>query len=120
MPRATWRLSFAAAAVLLAAADTYVVVLVLTNIMSDVGIGIDQLQRAAPIVSGFLLGYVVVLPLLGRLSDIHGRQPVFLGCLALFAGGSLVTATAHGLGSVVVGRTIQELGGCGRVPVKLA
>ena len=120
MPRATWRLSFAAAAVLLAAADTYVVVLVLTNIMTDVGIGIDQLQRATPIVSGFLLGYVVVLPLLGRLSDIHGRQPVFLGCLGLFAAGSLITATAHGLGSVVVGRTIQGLGGGGLVPVTLA
>jgi MFS family permease len=114
------RLAVASAAVLLAAADTYVVVLALPDIMRDVGIGIDQLQRAAPIVSGFLLGYVVVLPLLGRLSDLYGRRPVFLGCLATFAVGSTLTATSEGLPLVVAGRTLQGLGGGGLVPVTLA
>lgn len=118
--RARWQLAFASAAVLLAAADTYVVVLALTSIMGDIGIGINDLQRATPIISGFLLGYVVVLPLLGRLSDLYGRRPVFLGCLLLFAAGSLVTAAAHDLTGVVVGRTIQGLGGGGLVPVTLA
>src|SRR5919108_1608702 len=75
---ARWRLGFACAAVLLAAADTYVVVLALPSIMRDVGLSLDQLQQAAPIVSGFLLGYVVVMPLLGRLSDLYGRRPVFI------------------------------------------
>src|SRR5438477_4336683 len=88
------RLVVACAAVLLAAADTYVVVLALPSIMRDVGIGLDQLQEAAPIVSGFLCGYVVVLPLLGRLSDVYGRRPVLLGCLGVFALGSVVTAGA--------------------------
>jgi MFS family permease len=110
----------ASAAVLLAAADTYVVVLALPSIMRDVGLSLDQLQEAAPIVSGFLCGYVVVLPLLGRLSDLYGRRPVLLGCLAVFALGSAVTASAHGLGVVVAGRTLQGLGGGGLVPVTLA
>ena len=68
------RLVVACAAVLLAAADTYVVVLALPSIMRDVGIGLDQLQEAAPIVSGFLCGYVVVLPLLGRRQLIDGNE----------------------------------------------
>jgi len=106
--------------VLLAAADTYVVVLALPSIMRDIGISLDQLQQAAPIVSGFLLGYVVVLPLLGRLSDIYGRRPVFVGCLVAFALGSVLTATADALPLVVAGRTIQGLGGGGLVPVTLA
>jgi len=114
------RLVVACAAVLLAAADTYVVVLALPSIMRDVGIGLDQLQEAAPIVSGFLCGYVVVLPLLGRLSDVYGRRPVLLGCLGVFALGSVVTASAHALGVVVAGRTLQGLGGGGLVPVTLA
>jgi MFS family permease len=114
------RLVVASAAVLLAAADTYVVVLALPSIMRDVGLSLDQLQEAAPIVSGFLCGYVVVLPLLGRLSDLYGRRPVLLGCLAVFALGSAVTASAHGLGVVVAGRTLQGLGGGGLVPVTLA
>lgn len=105
---------------LLAAADTYVVVVALPAIMSGVGIGLDQLARATPIISGYLLGYVVVLPLLGRLSDVVGRRTVFNGCLAGFAAGSLLTATAHSLSVVVVGRAVQGLGGGGLVPVTLA
>jgi MFS family permease len=117
--RRNWILVVAAASVLIAAVDTYVIVLALPAIMSDVGIGIDQLQAATPIISGFLLGYVVVMPLLGRLSDVYGRRPLLLLCLAIFAAGSLVTASAHDLGSVVAGRALQGLGGGGLVPVTL-
>src|SRR6202030_2152013 len=92
----------------------------LPAIMADVGVGVDQLQAATPIISGFLLGYIVVMPLLGRLSDIHGRRPLLLLCLTVFAAGSLVTASAHDLGSVVAGRALQGLGGGGLVPVTLA
>jgi MFS family permease len=118
--RRRWILAIAAVSVLVAAMDTYVVVLALPAIMQQVGIGIDQLQAATPIVSGFLLGYVVVMPLLGRLSDLYGRRPLLLLCLAIFAGGSLVTASATDLGSVVTGRALQGLGGGGLVPVTLA
>ncbi|MGA8362072.1 MAG: MFS transporter [Candidatus Dormiibacterota bacterium] len=118
--RRRWILAIAAVSVLVAAMDTYVIVLALPAIMADVGIGIDQLQAATPIVSGFLLGYVVVMPLLGRLSDIYGRRPLLLLCLAVFAAGSLVTASATDLGSVVAGRALQGLGGGGLVPVTLA
>jgi MFS family permease len=118
--RRSWILAIAAAAVLIAAIDTYVIVLALPAIMADVGIGIDRLQAATPIISGFLLGYVVVMPMLGRLSDVYGRRPLLLLCLAVFAAGSLVTASAHDLGSVVTGRALQGLGGGGLVPVTLA
>jgi MFS family permease len=118
--RRRWILAIAAVSVLVAAMDTYVVVLALPAIMQQVGIGIDQLQAATPIISGFLLGYVVVMPLLGRLSDLYGRRPLLLLCLAIFAGGSLVTASATDLGSVVTGRALQGLGGGGLVPVTLA
>ena len=118
--RRRWILAIAAASVLVAAMDTYVIVLALPAIMADVGIGVDQLQAATPIVSGFLLGYIVVMPLLGRLSDVYGRRPLLLLCLAVFAAGSLVTASATDLGSVVAGRALQGLGGGGLVPVTLA
>jgi MFS family permease len=118
LPR--WQLAFAAAGVLLAATDTYVVVVALPAIMGSVGLGLDHLQRATPVVSGFLLGYVAVLPLLGRLSDLTGTRPVFVGCLVAFATGSVVTATAHGLGVLVAGRALQGLGGGGLVPVTVS
>src|SRR5579875_420404 len=109
------RLALAAVAVLLAAADTYVVVVALPNIMNGVGIGLDRLQRATPIISGFLLGYTAVLPLIGRLADLAGVKPVFAGCLSVFATGSVITATAHSLPVAVAGRAMQGLGGGGLV-----
>jgi MFS family permease len=114
------RLGFAAAGVMLAAADTYVVVLALPSIMGDIGLSLNHLEAATPIISGFLLGYVALLPLLGRLSDILGRAPVFAGCLLVFAFGSLVTASTQDLTGAVVGRALQGVGGGGLVPVTLA
>src|SRR3954462_15498623 len=89
-------------AVLVTAADTYVVVLALPDILTGVGVGIDELQRATPIIGGFLLGYTATLPLLGRLADLRGRVPVLGGCPLVFALGSLLTATADGLGTAVL------------------
>src|SRR5579862_3587827 len=111
--RDRWRLGLVAFAVLLAAADTYVVVVALPSIMSGVGVGLDRLQRATPIISGFLLGYTAVLPLIGRLADVAGTEPVLAGCLTAFAAGSVVTATSHGLPVVVAGRALQGVGGGG-------
>ncbi len=113
-------LALAAVAVGFAAADTYVVVLALPDMMAGVGLAIDELQRAAPIVSGFLLGYVAVLPLIGRIADLRGRLPVLVGSLVVFALGSLVTAAAYDLPSMVTGRFLQGVGGGGLVPATLA
>lgn len=110
----------AGAAVLLSSADTYVVVLALPAMMADFRIGLDRLQQATPIISGFLLGYVAVMLLIGRLSDVAGRRPLLYACLAVFAFGSLVTASAHDLGAAVAGRALQGAGGGGLVPVTLA
>ncbi|GAB3825165.1 hypothetical protein GCM10028799_44510 [Kribbella italica] len=114
------RLTLASIAVAFAAADTYVVVLALPDMMSGVGLSADQLQRAAPIISGFLLGYIAVLPLIGRITDVVGRTPVLVGALLLFAVGSLITAAAYDLSLVVTGRFLQGIGGGGLVPATLA
>ena len=113
-------LAIASVGVALAAADTYVVVLALTDMMAGVGVTIDALQRAAPIISGFLLGYIAVLPLIGRIADLAQRQRVLQICLAIFILGSVVTALATDLHVLVGGRVIQGVGGGGLVPATLA
>ncbi|TCO51188.1 putative MFS family arabinose efflux permease [Kribbella antiqua] len=114
------QLTLASIAVAFAAADTYVVVLALPDMMAGVGLSADQLQRAAPIISGFLLGYIAVLPLIGRIADVVGRTPVLVGALVLFAVGSLITASAYDLSLIVIGRFLQGVGGGGLVPATLA
>jgi MFS family permease len=113
-------LALASVAVAFAAADTYVVVLSLPEMMTSAGLSVEQLQRAAPIISGFLLGYVAMLPLIGRVADLRGRLPVLVVSLLVFGFGSLVTAAAYDLPSLVVGRFLQGVGGGGLVPVTLA
>ncbi|WP_436700390.1 MFS transporter [Nocardioides sp. BYT-33-1] len=113
-------LGFCAVAVAFAAVDTYVVVLALPDMMAGAGIPVEELQRAAPIVSGFLLGYVAMLPLIGRIADLRGQVPVLVMSLVVFAAGSLVTAISYDLPSMVAGRFLQGVGGGGLVPATMS
>src|SRR5579885_1403545 len=85
----------ACAAVFLTALDQTVVVTALQPIMNDLFIPPTNLDQAAWIVSGYLLGYVIVMPLMGRVSDMYGRRRIFLLCLAIFGLASLACALAN-------------------------
>jgi MFS family permease len=90
-----------ALAVFLTALDQTVVVTALVQMIGDLGVPVTALDRAAWIVSGYLLGYVIVMPLMGRVADIYGRRRIFLLCLGIFALGSALTALAPTLGAPV-------------------
>jgi MFS family permease len=97
-------------AVFLTALDQTVVVTALVSMMNDIGLPVTQLDRAAWIVSGYLLGYVIAMPLMGRVSDIYGRWRVFAVCLVIFGVGSLICALSPILGSDIAPDT-TTLGG---------
>jgi MFS transporter, DHA2 family, triacylglyceride efflux pump len=118
-------LGLAGAGLFVAALDAYVVVTLLPAMIADVGLTIERFEQATPMVTGFLCGYVVAMPLLGAYSDARGRAPVYAICMAVFAAGSAMTATSGllsvaGLPWLVAGRVLQGLGGGGLVPLSLA
>ena len=61
-----------------------------------------------------------MLPLIGRIADLRGRVPVLVAALVVFAVGSLVTALAYDMPTMVLGRFLQGVGGGGLVPATLA
>jgi MFS family permease len=100
----------ACAAVFLTALDQTVVVTALPQMITDLQIPITQLDRAAWIISGYLLGYVIAMPLMGRVSDMYGRRRVFLICLVIFAFGSLFCGLSPMLGNTVDISFLQQFG----------
>lgn len=134
-------LTIACIGVFFTALDQTVVVTALPQIITDLQIPITQLDHAAWIISAYLLGFIIVMPLMGRVSDIYGRRRIFLLCLTIFGLGSIFCGIAPLLGQLVdlsflsalnidtsspgliwliVARLVQAIGGGAIVPVAMA
>ncbi|MDQ6833738.1 MAG: MFS transporter, partial [Chloroflexota bacterium] len=118
--RARWVLAAALLAVFVGSLDLTVITTLLPKMISDLQINTADINRYIWIVSGYLLAYMVTIPVLGRVSDILGRRPVFAGALVIFVVGSILSARASGLVGLVTGRAIQGFGGGALVPVTMA
>ncbi len=120
-PSPTIILAVVAFGVFVAADDLTVVSTMLRQIIFDLEIPLpDDLNRAAWIVNAYLIAYVVVMPFVGRLSDIVGRRAVFLGAFVLFLAGSVWIPMTKTLSWFLVGRVLTAVGGGAMVPVAMA
>ncbi|HEV7179081.1 MAG TPA: MFS transporter, partial [Candidatus Baltobacteraceae bacterium] len=68
----------------------------------------------------YLLVTVASIAIASTLADRYGRRPVYVGCVALFALGSLVAVLAPSFGIFLFARVLQALGAGGIFPVATA
>ena len=100
--------------------DQTFVVPVLATMLADLAIPIDEFGKASWIINGYLLGYTVAMPLMGRLADVYGHLRIFVLGLLIFMGGSVLVALAPNLTTLALARAVTALGGGALVPVALA
>jgi MFS family permease len=86
------------AGIFFAADDQTVVVTILPQIMSDLMVDVTELDKAMWTVTGYLLGYVSVMPIMGRISDIYGRKFIYVASMSVFMLGSVGTGLTNSMG----------------------
>jgi EmrB/QacA subfamily drug resistance transporter len=102
------------------ALDQTVVVTALPSVMLDLKVPIAELDRAAWVITAYLLGYTVAMPLIGRLGDVYGYPRVYQASLVVFCIGTSLVAVSSSLEWMVGARVIQAVGGGATVPIGMA
>ncbi len=107
------------AGVFLAGLELMVTAVALPAIIGSLA-GWTRLREASWIINGYLLVYVVTMPLAGRLGDLWGIRRPFLAALAIFTLGSAMAGAAQSLEQLIAARLVQAVGGGALVPLATA
>jgi predicted MFS family arabinose efflux permease len=67
--------------------------------------------------SAYLISLATVQPLSGKLTDIFGRRPGLICCLAFFALGNAICGLAHSKEVMILGRVLAGIGGGGCISI---
>ena len=105
--------------VFLAGLELMVTAVALPQILMTIADWTD-LRKASWIINGYLLVYVVTMPLAGRLTDLWGARRLFLAALAIFTIGSMLAGLAQSLDQLIAARLVQAVGGGAIIPVATA
>ena len=71
----------------------------------------ESFENFAWVGTAYIVAAAIGTPLLGKLSDLYGRNLVFKSTLGLFVFGSLLCGIAQSMGQLIAFRAIQGLGG---------
>jgi EmrB/QacA subfamily drug resistance transporter len=104
-------------ALLMGALDQFVVITVLSKVLS-------QLNAAASngtfVISAYVIASTTAIPVFAKLSDLWSRRNVFLGGLAIFIVGSILSGLSQNLSELILFRAVQGFGSGGFFPVGIA
>jgi EmrB/QacA subfamily drug resistance transporter len=109
--RRAFRLSFAGllTAMALASLDQNIVSTALPRIVGELG----GLAHLSWVITAFMLTATATAPLYGKLSDMHGRRPLFVVAIVVFIAGSALCGLARSMTGLILFRGLQGLGAGG-------
>jgi EmrB/QacA subfamily drug resistance transporter len=90
---------------------------IVASALPTIGRDLGDFHNLSWVIIAYLLSSTVVAPLYGKLSDIHGRRAMMLTAIGLFMAGSALSALAPDMTMLIIGRTLQGIGGGGIVPM---
>lgn len=79
-----------------------------------------QADTVAWMVTAYMLPFVILMPLYGRLGDGLGKRRLFLMGVVTFLSGTVITSVAPSLLLLMIGRVVQGLGAAGVIPLCIA
>lgn len=103
-------------ALLMGALDNFVALTALPTILVEFGTP----NSGTFVISAYVITSTAGIPIFAKLSDIWSRRNVFLGALAVFMVGSVLSGLSQNLTELIVFRAIQGLGSGGFFPVGIA
>ncbi|TAN05893.1 MAG: MFS transporter [Rhodanobacteraceae bacterium] len=102
-----------ALALMMMSIDSTIVATALHTIQSDLGTTINW---AGWVITAYAFGFVLMLPVSGKLSKRYGHRRVFLGSVAVFAVASLCCGLVGNIYALIALRALQAAGGAGFTP----
>jgi len=97
--------------------DTTIANVALDHIRGSLSAGVDE---AAWVLTSYIIGNAIIIPLTGWLGSVFGRKRFFIFCILLFTGSSLCCGAAPNLQVLVAFRVLQGLGGGAMMPLSQA
>ncbi len=86
---------------------------ILANALPTIGRELDDVRNLPWLITAYLLASTAVIPLYGKIADIHGRRFTLRIAILTYMAGSLVCALAPNMPVLIFGRALHGLGGGG-------
>src|SRR5712691_1514781 len=86
---------------------------ILATALPTIGRDFDDVHSLPWLITAYLLASTAVIPLYGKIADIHGRRFTLRIAIATYIAGSLVCALAPSMLVLIFGRVLHGLGGGG-------
>ncbi len=100
-------------AIFLASVEATIVATAMPTIVADLG----GLRLFSWVFGGYFLTQAIGVPIYGRLADQYGRKPMLIVAIVIFLTGSILSASAHDMVTLIAFRALQGIGAGGILPM---